>query len=500
MISYELKTVNSGDNKLKYFSLSILFLILSQIVAQAFRLIAKVIIARYATPDIYGVFSVIWNEMTLVSLIALIGLGQQLTINLPRMNNNEKNYTFHSSVIYSLLVCVVIGTLALIFNLIKLKSTYTFSLIISIFYVLFLLNQFILIGLKDFFGVFLLNLIQNLTLLILIVLIRNQLSIVNLVYTTAGSIALASISLLIYTFIRYKFSFKEITIKDLKIFSFSKKRLYLFSVDIVESLILYLLFKLPQIFLGDIYAGYVSIVFSIMSIVIILPQIITISMGPLISEEFIDEKYEKMHNSFSTSMTIIYFLQGITIFIFAYFGNPLIKVLYGNEYVVGTFSLFYGFLFAIIVDSISYPIGLYLRNTDHENLFGIGRIISLLLFVLFGPLFLFLMENTMAIPMAYLISKIALLSFYFFSMIKKIDIVNTNDIRKTLLWFAIIFLSFILIIVTNFYIGDLIYRALILISHIGLFILGLSLLKIVNLKQLVKTIFSKITTTFQKTR
>ena len=484
--------METRSDKFKYFSISIIFLVLSRIVAQAFRIVARIIIARYSTSEIFGIFSVIWNEMSLVGLVALIGLGQQLTIDLPRKNKKEKNQMIYSSLFFSLLLCIIIAIVSLILNLINIENTYKYSLIIAVFFVLFLLCQFILIGLKDFFGVFLLFLIQNLSLLLMIVLLRNQLSIDNIVYATAGSIALASVSLLIYIIIKYRYTIKEIKKEELKVFDFSTRRLYLFIVDIVDSVVLYLLVKLPQLFLGSSYAGFVSIAFAIMSFVLILPQIITISLGPLVSEEYINENYEKMHRSFRTSMSLIYLLQGIAVLVFIYFGNPIIELLYGSEYVSGTFYIFYGFLLAVVIDSFTYPFGLYLRNTSHENLFGLGKIVSLFFFVAFEVLLLYLMQDTMAIPIAYIISKIALLAFYLYSAIKHNDRINKIDIRKLLVWLSIIFVSFILTLVINHFFENLLYRALFLILNLALFMLSIALFKIVNLKQLVREIISKI--------
>ncbi|NHJ48367.1 MAG: hypothetical protein FK733_11340 [Asgard group archaeon] len=484
--------MKNKNEKIRYFSISILFLILSQIVAQLFRFIARIIIARYSSTDVYGLFSVIWNEMSFLGLAVLLGLGQQLTIDLPRFDKNKKKHMIYSSIFYSLIFCVIISMLALVLNLIQIDNTYKYSLIVSIFFVLFLLNQFILIGIKDFFGIFLLNSLQNISLLLLIVLLRNRLTIENIAYAAAGSIAFASISVLLYILVRYRYLLKDIRRDELKIFNFHKGRFYLFVVDIVDSVILYLLVKLPQIIWGSSYAGFVSVAFSIMSFVLILPQIITISTGPLISEEFIKEEYETMHSSFRTSMSLIYLFQCVIIFVFAYFGNPIIEFLYGIEYVSGTFRLFYGFLFAIIIDAFTYPFGMYLRNTKHENLFGIGKIISLLTFVAFESVLLFTTNNMMVIPISYFISKIALLSFYIYSIIKMNDRIETNDVKKLLLWLLYIIISFILILTINYFFDNLVYRLLFLLLHTFVFIIIISLTKIVNLKSAIKNILSII--------
>jgi len=484
--------MNTRNENLKYFSLSILFLILSRVVAFLFRLVARIMIARYSTSEIYGVFSVIYNEMSIISLVALVGLGQLLTIELPRKNNPEKSNEILSSFIYSIILSVIISVIALIFNLVNFDSTIKYSMIISIFFIFSLLNKFILIGLKDFFGVFLLELIQNLTLLSLIVVVRKNLTINNIVYVLMGSIAFSSIVLILYIFIRHKPSLKNFVKKEKKIFNFPKKRFYLFGVDIADSLVLYLLLKLPQLFLGSTYAGYVNIAFSIMSIVLILPQIVTIALGPLISQEYALGKYDVMHNSFRISMSIIYSLYGIILFIFTYFGNPIIELLYGSNYSSTTSIIFYLFLFSIIVDSFSYPFGLYLRNTDNEIHFGIGKFISTMLFVVFGILLLFLLENMISITIAYLISKVILTMYYFYSLKRIRTEFDSKDYMKLVYWLIFTFTSFILAIIANYYITDYGYRLLIMFGHLSLYIIYILLLKIVNLKGIISEIRIKI--------
>ena len=187
-------------------------------------------------------------------------------------------------------------------------------------------------------------------------------------------------------------------------------------------------------------------------------------------------------------MSIIYVLQGITVLIFTYFGNIFIEILYGSEYVNGTFLIFYGFLFAVIIDSFTYPLGLYIRNTNHENLFGIGKIISVFVFIGLELLLLFLMKDTMAIPIAYFVSKLALLAFYLFSIKKNNEKFDTIEVRKLLTWLLVILPSFISAILVNHYLDNIYYLILVSAIHIVLIIFVIPLIKIVNLKNLITDI------------
>ncbi|MHA1125034.1 MAG: hypothetical protein ACTSO7_11415 [Candidatus Heimdallarchaeota archaeon] len=474
----------------KYFATSMVFLVLSQAISLLIRFASRVIIARYSNPDIYGMFSVIWNEMTFISTIALIGLGQQLTINLPREDTEKKRISILSSISYALIIGFISGMISLILFLVNNTNSYKYSLLISALFIAFMLIQFVLIGLKDFFGYFLLAVVQSSSMLILIAILRNILTIDIMIYITFGSIGLAVLCALVYLLIKYKPLKEKITLKELKLFSFSRNRIYLFIVDIINSTIFYLLLKLPQVMVNNELAAYINVAFSIIAFLLITPQIVGTIFGPVISKDFIEQKYDEIQDSFRISASLIFLIQGILIIGFAFFGNSLIELLFGSEYIQGAYLIFYGFILSAIIDSFNYLYAFYIRNTNREKLFAIGKIISLVLFVGLEALLLHFLTDyvSLAVPVAYFVSIVSLLVFYFFFTLKYNTKMNNKDVRDLLLWFVFMFVSLIAAMIIKIFIVEIGYTILIATAFIVLFLAFIILTKTINVNSLFKEI------------
>jgi len=464
---------------------------------------SRIIIARYSSVDIYGLFSVIWNEMTFISTIALLGLGQHLTINLPRENREEKIKSVSSALLYSSSMGAIALVISIIFYIVNLTNTYKYSTLVSVLFIIFLFVQFTFIGLKDFLGYFIQILTQSLTMFLLILILRKILTIEIMVYITLGSILFSIILSFIYLILRNKNSLKSISLSDIKIFDFSKKRIYLFLVDIVNSIILYLLLKIPQVMISNSLAGFTNVAFSLVTFLLIPPQMISIALGPKISKDFHESRISELNNSFRLSLGLLYIIQGIAIIVFSYFGNYFIKLLYGNEYIAGSFLIFYGFLLAIIIDSFNYPFALYIRNTNHEGLFALGRIISLVCFIVSAPLMVYFFGSyvDLAIPIAYFISTISLLTVYFFSTMKFNERFESKDVKNITVWLAFIFVSLIsAMLATNFIVNQY-FVFLILFGNLFLFGLFIVITKIINIKSIfndLKEIISELKKKNQK--
>jgi len=470
----------------KYFSVSLIFLLLSQVILLLARLGSRIIIARFSSPDIYGLFSVIWNEMTLISTIALLGLGQQLTINLPRETSQKKRESVFSAVLYA----IIIGSISLIVSIVLFvvnnTGNFKFSFLIAAFYISFFFLQFIFIGLKDFLGYFIQVAIQSVSMLILIIILRKILTIENIVYVTFGSIGLSILISIIYLISKTK-SVKTIVSTKINLFDFSKKRFNLFLVDITTSVIFYLLLKLPQIIINNTFAGYVNIAFSITSMIIVPAQILAIVVGPRISKDFHENELNKLQKSLRISFSILYIIQGIILLVFSYFGGEFIELLYGSEYIAGTMIIFYGFLFAVIVDSFNYLYAIYIRNTNNERLFTIGKILSLFAFVIPEVIFLFTFNKAniqIAIPIAYLISTLSLLAFYFFYTIKLNSKLIKKDIVDFFLWFVFMLCNIIASFIVVHYLQNWVFILIVLIANLIIFILYLVLTRIINPKSI----------------
>lgn len=472
----------------RYFTTSLIFLFLAQAISLLIRMGSRIIIARFSSPDIYGLYSVIWNEMTLISTIALLGLGQQLTINLPRENNEKKKQSILSAIIYASIMGIVSLIISIIFYFLKINNSYKFSFLISALFIIFLFIQFIFIGLRDFLGFFIQSVTQNLSMFIIIIIIREILTLDIIVYVLLSSIGFSVLFSALYILIRTKMSLQKIKQIKIKLLDFNKKRISLFLVDIINSLIFYLLLKLPQIIIGNSYAGFVNIAFSLVAFLIIPPQMIAIALGPKISEYFHNSRLDKLQNSFRMSFSILYIFQGIIVIVFTFFGDFFLELLYGNEYLVRSRIIFYGFLLAVIIDSFNYQFAFYIRNTDNEKLFAIGKIISLIAFIIPEITLLFVLNDYIqaAVPVAYLISTLSLLAFYFFFTLKLNKNYEKQDLRIFLSWLAFIFINNILALVTIVFIQNLLYVLFITLGNILIFIIYLIISKTINFKILIK--------------
>ncbi len=483
----------------KYFSASLIFLLLSHAISLLARMGSRIIIARFSSPDIYGLFSVIWNEMTLISTIALLGLGQQLTINLPRENSQKKRESVYSAVIYA----TIIGSISLIISIILFvvnnTSTYKYSFLISAFYICFLFFQFIFIGLKDFRGYFIQMVVQSVSMLILIIILRNTLTIDKMIYCTFGSVGVSILISIFYLIFKAK-SVRTIFSTKINIFDFSKKRFNLFLVDITNSVIFYFLLKLPQIIISNSFAGYVNIAFSLTALLIIPAQMIAVAVGPRISKDFHENKLDELHKSFRISLSILYIMQGIILLVFSYFGEYFIEILYGDEYIAGARIIFYGFLLVVVIDSFNYLYSIYIRNTNHEKIFTIGKLLSLVAFVIPEVIFLstFNGENIQtAVPLAYLISTLSLLAFYFFYSIKLNSKLEKRDIVTFIMWIAFMLSNVIISLIVVHYLENWIFILLALIANLIIFILYLVFSRTINLKSIVSDI-KEIVAPFRK--
>jgi len=475
--------------KTKYFTTSLTFLILARVISQLFRLVSRIIIARYSSPEIYGFFSIIWNEVTLLSTIVLIGLGQQLTIDLPRFKGDMKTDLISSSLFYSFTLGILSSIIALLFFIIKEDTTFLYSFFISAIFITFLLMQFVFIGIKDFFGYFILMSSQTTILLIFIFSLRNFLSLVILVIGFFVSLVISSFIAFFYLIRKHKVNWRDLFKIRKSIFKFTKRRISLFSVDIVNSGILYLLVKIPQLMIDVTLSAYISVAFSVMSFIIILPQIISTSMGPLLSENYSQGNFDKLNSNFRTGISLIYVFQSVSIIFFSYFGGWLIELLYGSNYLFHSYLIYSVFLITMIVESFNYPFGIFIRNTGNELKFALGRSLTLVIFIVFEILFvLFFKEKGIGVAFAYYINASVLLVFYMFITIKTNKRYTKNDLRKFILWFIFVEIVAILGIYYSPKIESTLILILVTIVNIIIAGLYLTITKIININSLIKDI------------
>ncbi len=467
----------------KYFAKSLTFLILARGISLLFRLVSRIIIARFSSTEVFGAYSVIWNEVAFVSTVVLIGLGQQLTIELPRKDETTKSKLIYSSIFYALIVGILSAVISLVFYLIRSDNTFLFSMFISAIFITFLVMQFIFIGLKDFLGYFILIATENILLLVFILIFRKNLSVQLLVLGLFITTIISVLISVLYLIKKHKISWKILIKQKKSIFKFSKRRIYLFIVDIVNSGILYLLVKIPQLIENVTLSAYVSVAFSIMSFVLIIPQIISTSMGPLLSENYFKNDTVKLNSNLRTGSSLLYVSQGLINIIFAFFGGLLIKILYGNTYYINAYSMYAVFLVAMIADSFKNVVGVLIRNTDNEDKFALGKLISFFAFIIVEVIALIYFDSKgIGIAFAYYINVSILLIYYMFFAIKINKQYNKNDLRKFILWFVFNMIIVNVGLVFSQRIQKLYILIIVTLAAIVVFSLFLVLMKVINVK------------------
>jgi len=470
-----------------YFTKTLILLSITQISSFLFRFISKIIIARFSTSEIYGIFSVIWNELTLISTLMLVGLGQEITIYLPRLlgSKEETSNLIISSIFYGTAMGLISGIISFSSIFINSDSTLRYSAFLSITYILFFILQFIFVGLKDFFGYLILILTQNSIQFILIVIFRNALTIYLIVICSFISILISLTISLLYLSLKKRIMFKNIFGNMKLIYTFRKERLFLFIVDVVNSVILYLMLKIPQIYYGAELSGYISVGFSVIAIILIVPQMVATAMGPVISQYFSKNDYEKLNNSFYIGLSLSFFLQGLLITIFSFLANYYIIFLFGQEYFLYTITIYYGFIICSIVDSFNYPFGIYIRNTNKEKLFALGKVLTLIVFALLEIIFLkFINNKGLSVTFAYFFGLMTTFGTYFLFSIKDKRFNNSHITRKMLLWFLLMFVNLIVAIVVNMYFNNFYIILSFSVVAILFFILFVWIMRIIDFREI----------------
>ncbi|NHJ25052.1 MAG: hypothetical protein EAX89_10780 [Candidatus Lokiarchaeota archaeon] len=471
---------------LKYFSTGTFYLMLSSVLGFSLRLISRIVIARYSSVEVYGMFSIIWSEANFISILALFGLGQQLTIVLPRKLKNDQSKMIISSGFYVIVIGLFFYFFSLILNSFEDVFTLKYSTLISSFFILFLLFQFIYVGLKDFLGYFLLNMTQNLFFFIFVVFYRTSLSPNNLVSLLIISIIVSTCTGIIYLIKTHKINS---SLQDIYSFSFiriDRNRFYLFSADIVNNSILYLVLKIPEIVFNDLsIPAYISVAFSILAILILPSQMISTVMAPLISEQVTKRKKEELTSTFGFTLTFIFVLQGLTIIGSFCFGDMIISI-YGSGYLLNSFMLFQILLFATTIDSLNYAYKFLVRNTNHENLFAAGKWLSLIIYLILQLVFSFILDKKgFSVVFAYTGYIIAQFLFYFL-VIYKLNILSSNyNSMRISMWLIFLFFSSLLVFNISINTFTIIERFLVFFLNSCLFIVYLQIFRVINLKSIM---------------
>lgn len=487
---------------------NLVLLIFSRGFSMIFRFLIKIIIARFADLSIYGAYSIVWNEMTFLSTLFLFGLGQKMTIHIPRMNKDHQQKLIFQTILFCSLISLIAFLIFIISGNLFIETTYYHSLKISIMFLIFLSLKFIFIGLSDFFGYFLLDFLQNLLLLSGIIIFRQQLTLTLISNLSLLSITICVVSALFYLKIKHRIRLSHGRAKIIDILKFDDKRIYLFIVDVLNTVILYLLLKIPSIIVDVGFSGYVDVAFSIMSFILIIPQMISISIGPSIakfdSNNINPDIHKKNKNKFSRKITkkvgeciepfkqwyegieMIFLFQLLIIPFFMIFGREIIGFFYGENISTQVMTLYYLFLFNSIIDSLSNIFGILIRNLNFENKFAMGKIYRLLVFVPTSIIFLIFFPNKeIAIGLAYILGTLTINCNFTIFIIKNFP-VNKRKIVNIFLWVIVLYVNFLIIWIFLAANTKLIWGMIFFIFDFSLLVILLNSMKIIKISKIIK--------------
>jgi len=488
------------SNKLVYYSTSMIFLLSSIIFNTIFNYVAKILIARFTSIDVLGNFFVLMSETQTLAIFVALGLFQTLVIEIPRYKSKQRLNKIVSALVYSgfMGLVLLISSIILFFS-INYRDTITFSLFVTSSNLIFLCLQSVFNGLKKFNYLFVNNIIQGTIFLSLISIFIKNLSIESLSFFLFISYFISSITILFfYILFSNKHFVSEVFhmfLKDLNItmISFSKRRFNLLFITLFSELNEYLVLKIPHQFGYINETTYIGIGRGIASIIFIIPRVIFSSVGPIISTNYKKNNKNEIYKIFQESLLILFLLQGITVILFANFGNYILLLFYGCEYYFSSIPLFLFFLFIYVIRSIKRIFYAFLSNTNKEKQATIGRILSLIVFCLFSFFFIFISVDIMiSIIISYFLGILLQFIIYYYFVIISMEQYKSSEFKNMILWIILMTLNIILASIIYVYVSNIFIRITIFLVNIVFYILFVYMIKLIDYKSL----FLKIRTLF----
>jgi len=245
--------------------------------------------------------------------------------------------------------------------------------------------------------------------------------------------------------------------------------------------------KIPE-FLGYVEdSAYLSIARGIATFLILIPNVVSSSIGPLISKNYSLKKEGQINQVLREGLTIIYFFLGISVIVFAFHGDFIITILYGESYLESAGIIYYVFLIGIVVQSLTISISIFLINSNQEKRYAIGRYILLISFFI-SVIILLLISNQVSITLSisFIVGYIAELIVFIYYIQKKNQKVNLN-LRNLSLWLIFIIssigLGMFCSLILNF---TQITKFIISFANLAVFILFASMTKLVKFKETYK--------------
>ena len=179
--------------------------------------------------------------------------------------------------------------------------------------------------------------------------------------------------------------------------------------------------------------------------------------------------------------------------VFAFHGDFIINILYGENYLESAGIIYYVFLIGIVVNSLTINLSTFLINSKQERRYAIGRYFLLISFLIsVNVLLLITNQVSITISISFILGYIVELIVYIYYIQKKNQKINLN-LRNLSLWLIFIissiFFGMFCSLILNF---TQITKFIISFANLAIFILYASITKLVKFKEIYRILMNSL--------
>ncbi len=391
------------------------------------RLIANVIvfwlIARIYGPDTFGIFTFSHTTATLLILLADFGFDILLTTEISRARNQAvKTFQniFSFKIIFSLLAFLIMWIFSIEGNYSIETRT---SLQIFSFFILFTtLTNFSLAlikGLEKFSYETIVLLVSNISLVLAVVvlsILKVNILIIGVVFVLTRLLGLI-FSIYFNKKLLPDISFRIIFPKEKEL----HQKVLIFGFHILFA---NLFFQIDTILLslwkGNLYVGMYQAVFKLIILPLMLPDILNLTLLPVLSRLFVSEKDKALKISYLMNKLLFILSLPISLILFVY-SEEIIHIIYGYKQYSASIPVLKIFAFNIFVRFSFETFALILTTTNKQ----IIRMYTVILATIINIVLNYLLIPQWGLKGAAIVSLVSIIfvygvySIYSFNLIKK---------------------------------------------------------------------------------
>ncbi len=391
------------------------------------RLVANVIvfwlIARIYGPGTFGTFTFAHTTATLLIILADFGFDFLLTTEISKARSQAAKIfqnIFSLKIIFSLVALSIMWIFCLVGNY---SNETKFSLWIFSFFLLFTtLTNFSLAlikGFEKFSYESIVSLLINISLVITVVILSAFKSNILII---AAAFALTRLFGLIFSLYFCKKLVPDISFRII----FPKERELHQKVLIFGFHLLFanLFFQIDTILLsvwkGTLYVGIYQAVFKLIILPLMIPDILNLTLLPVLSRLFVNEKEKAIRISYLMNKLLFFLSLPITLILFVY-SEEIIHIIYGyGQYSASTLILKI-FAFNIFIRFSFESFALILTTTDRQVIRMFTVIIATVINVVLNYFFIpqYGPYGAAMVSLATILFVYGIYSIYSFNLLKK---------------------------------------------------------------------------------